>query len=156
MFDGTLTYYLITFHGKTWFILYSVPFYDFRTSNSCLLYSAKFLTFQCHKQATFNRFFMCFDKFHSKCTRDKKKHWPSQRWLNPLMLKPEYSEPSGPWLVMPWLRTSPRHHQPCYWVYVDGLAQDCSNSSASALELLQSCTKPSIWSTCPFLPRTRI
>ena len=26
----------------------------------------------------------------------------------------------------------------------DGLAQDCSNSSALALELLQSCTKPSI------------
>ena len=29
-------------------------------------------------------------------------------------------------------------------VYIDGLAQDCSNSIANALELLQSCTKPSI------------
>ena len=29
--------------------------------------------------------------------------------------------------------------------YVDGLVQDCSNSSANALELLQSCTKPSMW-----------
>ena len=28
--------------------------------------------------------------------------------------------------------------------YIDGLAQDCSNSSALAMELLQSCTKPSI------------
>ena len=28
--------------------------------------------------------------------------------------------------------------------YVDGLVQDCSNSSALAVELLQSCTKPSI------------
>ena len=28
--------------------------------------------------------------------------------------------------------------------YVDGLAQDCSNSIANALELLQSCTKPSM------------
>ena len=28
--------------------------------------------------------------------------------------------------------------------YVDGLVQDCSNSSANALELLQSCAKPSI------------
>ena len=28
--------------------------------------------------------------------------------------------------------------------YVDGLVQDCSNSIANALELLQSCTKPSI------------
>ena len=29
-------------------------------------------------------------------------------------------------------------------VLFDGLVQDCSNSSANALELLQSCTKPSI------------
>ena len=28
--------------------------------------------------------------------------------------------------------------------HIDGLAQDCSNSIANALELLQSCTKPSI------------
>ena len=27
--------------------------------------------------------------------------------------------------------------------YIDGLVQDCSNSIANALELLQSCTKPS-------------
>ena len=26
--------------------------------------------------------------------------------------------------------------------YIDGLAQDCSNPIANALELLQSCTKP--------------
>ena len=31
--------------------------------------------------------------------------------------------------------------------YVDGLAQDCSDSSAIAMELLQSCTKPSM-SSC--------
>ena len=29
-------------------------------------------------------------------------------------------------------------------LYVDGLVQDCSNSIANALELLQSCTKPSM------------
>ena len=29
-------------------------------------------------------------------------------------------------------------------VYIDGLVQDCSNSSDNSLELLQSCTKPSI------------
>ena len=29
----------------------------------------------------------------------------------------------------------------------DGLAQDCSNSSALAMELLQSCTEPS---KCPY------
>ena len=30
-------------------------------------------------------------------------------------------------------------------VYIDGLVQDCSNSCVSAMELLQSCTKPLIW-----------
>ena len=30
--------------------------------------------------------------------------------------------------------------------YVDGLVQHCSNSSALAMELLQSCAKPSIYS----------
>ena len=29
--------------------------------------------------------------------------------------------------------------------HFNGLVQDCSNSIANALELLQSCTKPSIW-----------
>ena len=29
-------------------------------------------------------------------------------------------------------------------LHIEGLAQDCSNSIANALELLQSCTKPSI------------
>ena len=29
--------------------------------------------------------------------------------------------------------------------YLNGLAQDCSNSSALAMELLQSCTKPPFW-----------
>ena len=30
--------------------------------------------------------------------------------------------------------------------YIDGLVHDCSNAIANALELLQSCTKPSIYS----------
>ena len=29
--------------------------------------------------------------------------------------------------------------------YIDGLTQDCSNSIANALELLQSCAKPSTY-----------
>ena len=32
-----------------------------------------------------------------------------------------------------------------YADYIDGLVQDCSNSIANALELVQSCTKPSIY-----------
>ena len=38
--------------------------------------------------------------------------------------------------------------------YIDGLVQDCSNSSALAIELLQSCTKPYIYIyiyNCPTL-----
>ena len=35
--------------------------------------------------------------------------------------------------------------------HIDGLAQDCSNSSAIAMELLQSCTKPAIWFTVLFI-----
>ena len=31
----------------------------------------------------------------------------------------------------------------CIPYIIDGLVQDCSNSIANALELLQSCTKPS-------------
>ena len=31
--------------------------------------------------------------------------------------------------------------------YIDVLVQDCSNSIALAMELLQSCAKPSIYST---------
>ena len=32
-----------------------------------------------------------------------------------------------------------------YTIHIHGLAQDCSNSSADALELPQSCPKPLIW-----------
>ena len=31
------------------------------------------------------------------------------------------------------------------WVYFNGFVQDCSNSIANTLELMQSCTKPLIW-----------
>ena len=37
--------------------------------------------------------------------------------------------------------------------YIDGLVQDCSISIALAMEILQSCTKPSICSTCIILWR---
>ena len=32
-----------------------------------------------------------------------------------------------------------------YKLYIDGSVQDCSNSIANALELLQSCSEPSIY-----------
>ena len=37
-----------------------------------------------------------------------------------------------------------RHKTSDIWQYIYGLVHDCSNSSALAMELLQSCTKPSI------------
>ena len=32
-----------------------------------------------------------------------------------------------------------------FGIHIDGLVQDCGNSSASAMELPQSCTKPYIY-----------
>ena len=49
--------------------------------------------------------------------------------------------PSLLWHVQLWLKWIVKS----LWHHIDGLAQDCSNSIAKALELLQSCTKPSIW-----------
>ena len=46
-----------------------------------------------------------------------------------------------------WYQTKTQHNTAwtmCRLSYIDGLVQDCSNSSALAMELLQSCTKPSI------------
>ena len=40
-----------------------------------------------------------------------------------------------------------------YQDHTDGLVQDCSNSGALAMELLQSCSKPSIWTRKDHGPR---
>ena len=40
-----------------------------------------------------------------------------------------------------------KHWNMHMYSYVSGLGPDCSNSSANALELLQSCTKPSMFPT---------
>ena len=40
--------------------------------------------------------------------------------------------------------------------YIDGLVQDCSNSSVLAMEILQSCTKLLIYSSCSFHPQGAI
>ena len=54
-------------------------------------------------------------------------------------------------IVFPWIKIDTM-----YWAvivldtpkpgehHIDGLVQDCSNSIANAMELLQSCNKPSI------------
>ena len=43
------------------------------------------------------------------------------------------------------IKMRPRQNICRFTSYFNGLVQDCSNSTANALELLQSCTKPSIW-----------
>ena len=40
-----------------------------------------------------------------------------------------------------------KNNDPFFDAYIDGLVQDNSNSNAKALELLQSCTKPSTYVT---------
>ena len=40
---------------------------------------------------------------------------------------------------------APHQHFALKWRHIDGLERDCSNSVADALELRQSCAKPSTW-----------
>ena len=52
--------------------------------------------------------------------------------------------------IMAWCRTSDKLSTetmlcPFTDSYIDGLVQDCTDSIANAMELLQSCGKPSIW-----------
>ena len=44
---------------------------------------------------------------------------------------------SNDWMKM---KNSPYLNQ--WWSYINGFVQDCNNSIANALELLQSCIKP--------------
>ena len=53
---------------------------------------------------------------------------------------------SEQWKTSAWIERVCRYSQDKY--DIDGLVQDCSNSSALAMELLQPCTKPPIW--CKF------
>ena len=57
--------------------------------------------------------------------------------------KPTVCRPDPPTSLKPWLSND--CNSICKWHNIDGSVQDCSNSMADALELLQSCTGPSIW-----------
>ena len=80
-----------------------------------------------------------------------RRHFPWQKvmqiYLNlfhwvPLITRDRWFGPNK-WQAITWAcgDSSLRH--------IDGLVQDCRNSSALAVELLQSCTKPSICVTRP-------
>ena len=49
---------------------------------------------------------------------------------------------------MLFIATNPHNHHQFYSIleYIDGLVQDCSISSALAMEILQSCTEPYVFS----------
>ena len=47
------------------------------------------------------------------------------------------------WLELEWVWSFHEKMKAMIGAYIDGLVQDCSNSIANALELLQSCTEPS-------------
>ena len=51
------------------------------------------------------------------------------------------------YMVLPWgcIDVTEAKGEGVRWEYLNGLVQDCSNSTANALELPRSCTKPSIW-----------
>ena len=57
---------------------------------------------------------------------------------------PNYICIHGRWKTKSFFRGKPNIE------HVDGLVQYCSNSIANALELLQSCSKPSMWSSFMF------
>ena len=61
-------------------------------------------------------------------------------------------------LIMALNWTIRYHYNTVNMIHIDGLAQDCSISSANALEILQSCTKPLIHRTqhCGDWGRTKI
>ena len=48
------------------------------------------------------------------------------------------------WVLFRYKDCLSRYRDFHYKEKIDGLVQDCSNSIANALELLQSCTKPSV------------
>ena len=58
------------------------------------------------------------------------------------------------WICCSLLRWSISHKLCCWFGFasfdghIDGLVQDCSISSALVMEILQPCTKPSIWAFC--------
>ena len=66
-------------------------------------------------------------------------HYLSQCWPRPLT---PYGVTRPQWVKL-WLYLLAKEPSGLNQ-YIDGLVQDCSNSTANALELLQFCTKPSV------------
>ena len=70
--------------------------------------------------------------------------------IAPLSVKYPWSIPVTS-TMLPGLNNNKARQLAKVALYIDGLVQDCSISSALALEILQSCIKPSIW-LCENLP----
>ena len=67
--------------------------------------------------------------------------------LNPWEQGVTYTTSSSTFPAVKW-QAEKRRSTPwtVFLSYIDGLEQDCSNSSVLAMKSLQSCAKPSIWS----------
>ena len=77
--------------------------------------------------------------------------WSTFSWMKTYEFRPGDKPLSEP-IVIKYVTRTQRNKMIQYFpaaFHIDGLVQDCSNSSALAMELLQSCTKPSIfpWQT---------
>ena len=112
-----------------------------------------------HKRLVFhNLIILTLSKYYR--FRDKIFPWQSQMHRQPLYNSPQifqvidYHGVEGIFLHIIWVDMLVKDYinasnqfqcNTCmYNAYIDGLVQDCSNSIANALELLQACTKPSI------------
>ena len=78
-------------------------------------------------------------------------HW---HWVNLRIAQYQWSNPERSGSIRdakskePIIYTTEQNCVHVLLVYIDGLVQDCSSSSPLAMELQQSCTKPSIYSLC--------
>ena len=115
---------------------------------------AFFLHYPCHKQPLVMLMILLVSLWSHRHSKFQSHWWyfllsfqvSNDTWQNLIPLVQRVS--SGISLVESWkfdscltFTTHVLHMKYC----INGLAQDCSNSSALALELLQSCTKPSVW-----------
>ena len=69
--------------------------------------------------------------FHLRLNYRLSKHWWG--WW--------FETPSCPL----WNHCNEKYNSPCIYAHIKGLVPNCSNSCMLAMELLQTCTKPSIW-----------
>ena len=88
---------------------------------------------------------LCYDFFFNSCNMFTHVfqlwHWNWGKWLP----KCWWRNLTNNWKTDQFVPIYNRARRNVNHVYIDGLVQDCSNSNALAIEMLQSCTKPMIY-----------